>query len=151
MIDPETYTRVVRQIAATRFPFPDQTTWPADYVTIANEPEPVQAVPTAAGDVYPAIVVIDGAGRIREGGVVTREVTEAMGPFWATLATAFDTDTDSGVHHFFVYVPEGEQQRALELLERNEVSFAGLRTYAVVRDVIQIRPVVTPGDAQDHR
>jgi hypothetical protein len=151
MIDSETYTRVVRQIAATRFPLPDQKTWPADYVTIANEPEPVQPVPTGSGDVYPSIVVLDGAGRIREGGVVEREVTEEMGPFWATLATAFDTSTDSGVHHFFVYVPEGQEARALELPQRHQVSFAGLRTYDVAGDVIHIRPVVTPGDVQDHR
>src|SRR5579885_2933310 len=123
MIDRDTHDRVVRWIAATRFPFPGQQSWPADYVTITNETEQRRSVPTTVGPVFPDIVVVDGKERIREGGVVETEVREEMAATWAALSPAFDDDTKTGVRHFFVYVPRGTEQQALALLRLYDISF----------------------------
>lgn len=150
-MDPASYARVVRYIAANRYPFPGQANWPADYVTITNVPERRRAIATPDGDAYPAIVIIDGQGRPREGGVVETEVTDGLGAAWARDAPAFDTTTETGVRHFFIYVPEGQEERARQLLERHAVSYAGLRTWALDGDAVRVTPIVTPGDSQDHR
>jgi hypothetical protein len=151
MSDDETRRRVVRWIAANRFPFPGQTTWPTDYVTITNETERRQPIPTASGDAWPDIVIVDGRGVIREGGVVETDATDELAATWAAYAPAFDTTTHTGVRHFFVYVPEGLAERAQQLLAAHNVSYAGLRTWAVDDDEVRITPIVTPGDPQDHR
>lgn len=68
--------RVIRIIAATRFPFVDQTDWPDDYVTITNETEKRQGIDSPEGVVYPSIVIVDGEDRIREVGEVETEETD---------------------------------------------------------------------------
>ena len=150
-IDAATHAAVVRYIAANRFPFPGQQTWPADYVTFTNESGQNQAVATADGAMYPDIVVLDGSGRVREAGMVETDVSVERARRWAAVAPACDDHTKTGVRHFFVYVPAGLEHAALDLLRRHDVSFAGLRTYAVEGERITITPVVTPGDPQDHR
>ena len=52
--------RVTRWIAANRFPFPDQTDWPAAYVTITNESGPIRGVAVGDGMSFPDIVIVDG-------------------------------------------------------------------------------------------
>jgi hypothetical protein len=61
---------VVVHVARTRFPFAGQTTWPADYQTITNVPEPRRGIEGPAGIYYPDIVILDGTGRSREIGEV---------------------------------------------------------------------------------
>lgn len=150
-MDSETHRRVVRWIAANRFPFPGQTNWPNDYITLTNEASHTRSIITADGEAYPEIVIIDRSGAVREGGVVETEVTDDMGARWASYSRAFDNNTATGVRHFFVYVPEGLEERAQALLEAHAVSFAGLRAYTVDGDDVRVTPILTPGDSQDHR
>lgn len=142
---------VVAYIAATRYPFPNQADWPADYQTIINLPERRHAVETIEDTLYPEIVILDGEGQVREGGVVVSSVEPSMAKEWAALAPVFDNRTETGVQHFFVYVPEGEEDAARDLLQQHGISYAGLRTYRVDDDTVTITPVETPAGPKDHR
>ena len=145
------HDRVVRFIAASRFPFPGQTDWPADNVTITNETERRRGVPTPGGVHYPDIVVTADDGAIREVAEVETDVTPAHARVWALGSAASDAMTRTGVRHFFVYVPAGREQEALALLDANRISYAGVRTWEVDADGrIRIVPVVTTGDPKDH-
>ena len=144
------HDRVVRFVAATRFPFPGQTDWPPDNVTLTNETERRRSISTPDGPHYPDIVVVSSAGEVRE----VAEVETAVGPeiarLWAQASAASDTRTKTGVRHFFVYVPAGLEADARRLLEEGGISYAGLRAYEVDGPRIRIRPVVTLGDPKDH-
>jgi len=151
MHDERQRAAVVAYVAATRYPFPNQADWPADYQTIINLPERRQPVETSAGILYPEIVILDGEGRVREGGVVVSSVEATMAKEWAALAPVFDNRTETGVQHFFVYVPEGEEDAARELLRDNNISYAGLRTYRLDGETVVITAVETPAGSKDHR
>jgi hypothetical protein len=142
---------VVRFVAAHRFPFPGQTDWPADNVTLTNAGERRRGIMTPAGMHYPDIVVVSAAGDVREVAEVETEVTPEAAEAWAWGSAASDTKTRSGVRHFFVYVPAGCEAEARRLLEARRISFAGLRTWAVDgTGAIRIVPILTPGDPKDH-
>ena len=146
------HDRVAAHVAATRFPFPGQPDWPADYRTVVNVPEPRQVIPGPDGPLCPDIVVLDGTGRVREVGEVETEVDPARVERWRAGSLAADERTETGVRHFFVYVPAGLEAAARALLDGNGVSYAGLRAYRVEPDGgIAIVPVVTPGGPKDHR
>jgi hypothetical protein len=143
---------VVQHIARTRFPFAGQTTWPADYVTIVNVPEGKRAIGTETGAHYPDIVIVDGQGRTREIGEVEMSVDAAALPRLRAASAATDTDTPTGVHHFFVYVPAGHEKAAQDLLDANGLSYAGVRGFTQDADgTIRIVPFVTKGDPYDHQ
>jgi hypothetical protein len=144
------HDRVVRFVAATRFPFPGQTDWPPDNVTLTNETERRRAISTPAGPHYPDILVVSTAGEIREVAEVETGVGPEIARVWAWSSAASDTRTKTGVRHFFVYVPAGLEAEARRLLEEGRISYAGLRAYAVDGPRIHIRPVVTLGDPKDH-
>jgi len=145
------HDRVVRFVAKYRFPFPGQSDWPADNLTLTNETTPRRGIPTPEGIHYPDIVVVTGAGELREVAEVETELTEETARVWAWGSAAADTKTKSGVRHFFAYVPLGLGEEALQLLERHRISHAGLRTWHIDTDGrIHIVPVVTTGDAKDH-
>jgi hypothetical protein len=145
------HDRVVRFVAARRFPFPGQTDWPADNVTLTNAGERRRGIATPAGTRYPDIVVVSTAGDVREVAEVETEVTPAVAEAWAWSSAAADTRTRTGVRHFFVYVPAGREAEARQLLESRGISYAGLRTWAVdAAGAIHIVPIVTPGDPKDH-
>lgn len=148
----ETHDAVVNYIAKTRFPFPGQKTWAADYRTLTNVPQRKHAIRISSGDHYPDIVILDGTGRVRELGEVEMNVGNAsVATLKATSETA-DTDTPTKVRHFFLYVPLGQEKAAQALLEDNMISYAGLRTFSVNDDgAIKIVPFVTPGDSYDHQ
>ena len=147
-----THDRVAAHVAATRFPFPGQVDWPADYRTVVNVPEPSAAIPGPDGPLYPDIVILDGSGRVREVGEVETEVDPRRVERWRAGSLAADDRTETGVRHFFLYVPEGAEAAARELLDGNAVSSAGLRAYRVASDGgVAILPVVTPGGPKDHR
>jgi hypothetical protein len=77
--------RVIRIIAATRFPFVDQTDWGEDYVTITNEGgKKIRGISGPMGYVYPSIVITKGNTDIQEIGEVETEdtVTEVQVPKW---------------------------------------------------------------------
>jgi len=145
------HDRVVRFIAATRFPFPGQTDWPEDNLTVTNESAHTCAIPTPEGTHYPDIVIVSEGGEIREVGEVETEIGDAQLRLWAWGSAASNNKTKTGVKHFFVYVPVGLGERAIDLLDRNGISYAGVRTWEVDRaGRIRIVPVVTTGDPKDH-
>lgn len=148
----EDHDRAVRYIAANRFPFPDQTDWPDDYVTITNESEERRGIPTSNGTHYPDIIIVDGNDEIREVGEVETEVSADHVYHWRIGSEASDDKTTSGVRHFFVYVPPGEEKRAEQLLIDNDISYSGVRTWNVdAEGNVTIHPVSTRGDMKDHR
>jgi hypothetical protein len=148
----EVHDRVVRYIAANRFPFPGQTTWKPDNVTITNESEKRVGIPTPDGMHYPDIVITDEDGAIRETGEVEVDVRAEYASYWKVSSEASDNETDTGVKHFFVYVPEGWQDVAARLIEEHDISYSGLRSYRVGEDgSISVTPVDTPGNEEDHR
>ena len=145
------HDRVVRFIAANRFPFPGQADWPPDNVTITNDAQPQKGIRMPEGLHYPDIVIASTAGEVREVAEVETEVTPETARIWAWSAAASDTKTKTGVRHFFVYVPAGQQEEARRLLEERRISFAGLRTWEIdATGHVRVVPVVTPGDPKDH-
>ena len=147
-----THDHVVNSIARTRFPFPGQTTWPADYVTLTNVPERKRAIETQAGAHYPDIVIVDGTGRVREIGEVEMTVDPSALPYLKAGSETADDKTPTKVRHFFLYVPAGQEIAAQKLLEDNGISYAGVRGFTVdANSAVKIVPFVTKGDAYDHQ
>jgi hypothetical protein len=145
------HDRVVRFIAKNRFPFPGQTDWPADNVTLTNETSRQRGIDTPEGVHYPDIVVVARGGALREVAEVETELAAETATVWSWGSAAADTKTKTGVRHFFVYVPEGQGDAARELLDHHAISHAGLRTWRIDADGrIHIVPVITTGDAKDH-
>jgi hypothetical protein len=144
---------VVAHVARTRFPFAGQTTWPGDYQTITNVPEPRRGIDGPGGLYYPDIVIIDGAGRSREIGEVEVQPDPARIALWRAAEAAADRDTPTGVKHLFFYVPAGTEQAMVDLLDAAGISYAGVRGFAALPDGagIDIRPFLTPGDPYDHQ
>lgn len=141
---------VVAHVAATRFPFAGQTTWPADYVTIVNVPEPKRAILFEGGYHYPDIAIVDSTGRLREAGEVLMTVAPEAVARLKAVSEATDTDTPTHVRHFFLYVPAGLEAAAQKLLDDAAISYAGVRGFARAADGrIEIRPFVTAGDPYD--
>jgi hypothetical protein len=143
---------VVQFVAANRFPFPGQTTWPADYVTLTNAPTRRRSVPVDSGEYFPDIVVVDASGRTREIG----DIEEALDPgklkFWKAASAAGDALPDYGTRIFFLYVPAGKEAEAQQLLDDNDIPYAGVRGYAAdEQGRISILPFVTRGNPYDHQ
>lgn len=149
MSDP-THDLVAGFIAKTRFPFPGQTTWADDYVTLVNVPERKRGIPTPAGEHFPDIVILDGTGRVREAGEIEMTVDTKSVAYWKATSETVDDDTPTKVRHFFVYVPAGQEVAAQALLEDNGISYAGVRGFTVNPDeTVKIVPFVTKGDPYD--
>ena len=145
------HDRVVRFIAASRFPFPGQTDWPADNRTVTNETDRRVGVASPDGTHYPDIVIVSTAGEVREVAEVETEVGEAQLRIWGWGSAAADSKTKTGVKHFFVYVPRGLEFKAKDLLDRHAISYAGVRGWEVdATGRIRIVPLVTTGDPKDH-
>lgn len=100
--------RVIRIIAASRFPFVDQKDWPDDYITITNEQEKRRGIDSPTGKVYPSIIIVDDADRVRELGEVEDEdtVTEVQVLKWKLLSEK--TGMGRRTKKFFLYVPGGK-------------------------------------------
>jgi hypothetical protein len=144
---------VVNAIAKSRFPFPGQTTWPADYVTLTNVPLRRRSIPLADGEHFPDIVIHDATGRVREVGEVEMALDPARAPLWGAGSLAADDDTSAKVRHFFFYVPAGLEEAAKALLDAHSISYAGVRGFTLDRasGLVKIVPFVTPGDEYDHQ
>ena len=144
--------RVVRIIAATRFPFVDQTDWGEDYVTITNEGgKKIRGISGPMGYVYPSIVITKGNTDIQEIGEVETDdtVTEAQVPKWRLMSEK--TGMGRRVKKFFLYVPESKEETALRLLEDYSIEYDGLRTWAIKDGSLVITPVKTHDAEKDHR
>jgi hypothetical protein len=143
---------VVNYIAKTRFPFPGQKHWPSDYRTLTNVPVRKHGIQIPGGEHFPDIVVLDGTGRVREMGEVEMNVSDIATATLKAASEIADTDTETKVRHFFLYIPVGQEAAAQTLLETNGVSYAGLRGFQATPDGrIKIIPSVTPGDSYDHQ
>lgn len=143
---------VVLHIAKTRFPFHDQKDWPADYVTLTNVERPTRSIPFEGAEHFPDIVIVNTKGEVREIGEVEETLDEAKIAVWKTCSAAADDLTETGNRHFFLYVPAGLEDKAVALLDRHAISFAGVRGYASdPSGAIRITPHVTRGDSKDHR
>lgn len=143
---------VVQFVAANRFPFPGQTTWPADYVTLTNAPKRQRSIPAGGGEYFPDIVVIDAAGKSREIGDVEVELDPGKVPLWKAASAAGDELPDYGTRIFFLYVPAGKEAEAQKLLDDNGIPYAGVRGYAAdAQGRISIVPFVTRGNPYDHQ
>lgn len=65
MVDQTTLkNRIIRIIAATRFPFVDQEDWGEGYVTIVNDEFKRKGIETGTELVFPSIVITFSDGRI---------------------------------------------------------------------------------------
>ncbi|MCW4050042.1 MAG: hypothetical protein NWE89_09950 [Candidatus Bathyarchaeota archaeon] len=153
MISPEeTRRRVTRIIAATRFPFIDQTDWDPTWRVYTNDHQK-QEHPVETGDqvLYPNVVSTFGNGDLRVLCEVEMKdtVTEEQVPKWRTLSEL--AGVTYKLKKFFLYVPEGMEETAQRLLEDNTIEYAGLRTWAVKDGKLVITPIVTPDEEKDHR
>lgn len=146
------HDEVVHFVAANRFPFPGQTTWPADYVTLTNVPEARRSVPAEGGAYYPDIVVVDRDGKTREIGDVEESLDPAKAKFWKAASAAGDELPDYNTRIFFLYVPAGMEAQAQALLDSHAIPYAGVRGYvADAQGRISIVPFVTRGNPYDHQ
>lgn len=155
MIDPTRQRhRITRIIAATRFPFVDQTedSWPPCYKTIVNDDEKRFGLLAPWGEViYPSIVILNCDGGVQELGMV-----EAAGDIVSERARVWSFLSDSAsvgrkFKKLFIYAPEGLEQKALAILEGNNIEYDGLRGYSVVEGNLVIRPIKTHDSPHDHR
>jgi hypothetical protein len=147
----EIRNRIIRIIAATRFPFVDQTDWGEGYVAVVNDEVKRRGIETAEGIVYPSIVITLADNRMQEIGEVESEdcVTVAQVPKWKLFSET--AGMGRRVKKFFLYVPEGLEEKAQKLLENNKIEYAGLRTYAIIDGNLVVTPITTPDGEHDHR
>lgn len=143
---------VVTFVAGNRFPFPGQTTWPADYTTLTNVPVRQRSVPANGKEYYPDIVVVDATGKTREIGDVEEKLDPTKIDSWRAAAAAGDELPDYGTRIFFLYVPVGKEAEAQKLLDENGIPYAGVRGYTTdAAGKIVIAPFVTRGNPYDHQ
>lgn len=152
MLPPKDFLRdrIARIIAATRFPFVDQTTWDEDRKTLINTRiDKAHPLEGPNGKVYPSIIVLNPDGEVREIGEVEMEVKPSLVAKWRLLSEM----TGMGEKHkkLFVYVPAGEGEKARRLLEENGIEYAGLREWSIEGGSLITRPLVTPDMEYDHR
>ena len=155
MIDPERQRhRITRIIAATRFPFVDQPedSWPPCYKTIINDDERRFGLLSPWGKVvYPSIVILNCEGGVQELGMVeaAENVTPERAKLWQFLSDS--ASVGRKVKKLFVYVPNGFEEKALGILERNDIEYDGLRGYSIVDGWLKIHPIKTHDSPHDHR
>lgn len=143
---------VVQFVAGNRFPFPGQTTWPADYKTLTNAPVRQRSVPVNGEEYYPDIVVVDVTGKTREVGDVEETLDPGKVELWRAASAAGDELPDYGTRIFFLYVPAGKEAEAQTLLDDNGIPYAGVRGYSFDDSgKIVIAPFVTRGNPYDHQ
>ncbi len=151
MLEQETQiNRIARIIAATRFPFVDQETWPKGQQTIVNDEIKRYAISTQAGVLYSNIVITNPDGSIRELGLVEpkeRVVKESL-PRWWALSDAAPYGRE--YKKLFLYVPEGGENEIKRILEENGIDYDGIRGYRVESQTLKIIPYITRNDEYDH-
>jgi hypothetical protein len=143
--------RVIRIIAATRFPFVDQEDWGEGFVTIVNDEVKRRGIDTEEAVVYPSIVIAKPDGRIQELADVAlaREVAASSVDRWRLLSEKAGVGEKE--KKFFLYVPLKSEEKALKLIENNKISYAGLRVYKINNGILSVTPIKTPDSEYDHR
>lgn len=143
--------RVIRIIAATRFPFVDQEDWGEGFVTLVNDEVKRRGIDTEEAVVYPSIVIAKSDGRIQELADVAlaREVAPSSVDRWRLLSEKAGVGEKE--KKFFLYVPPKSEEKALKLIENNKISYAGLRVYKINNGILSVTPIKTPDSEYDHR
>ena len=143
--------RIARIIAATRFPFLDQEDWGEGFITIVNDEIKVRGIETDEGTIYPSIVILRSDREIQEIGEVEMEdgVKVENVPKWRLFSE--NTKVSRFVKKFFLYVPEGFEEKAMKLLENNNIEYAGLRSWEIVKGNLLLVPVKSTDGSHDHR
>ncbi len=146
--------RITRIIAATRFPFVDQPedSWPPCYKTIVNDEERRFGLLAPWGEVvFPSIVILNCGGGVQELGMVeaAENVTPERAKLWRFLSDS--ASVGRKFKKLFVYVPHGLEEKALEILEENNIEYDGLRGYGVEEGWMKIYPIKTHDSPHDHR
>ena len=155
MIDPERQRhRITRIIAATRFPFVDQPedSWPPCYRTVVNDGEKRFGLLAPWGEVvYPSIVILNCDGNVQELGMVEAEenVVSDRAKLWQFLSDS--ANVGRKVKKLFIYVPFGLEDKALGILEGNDIEYDGLRGYSIENGKLVINPTKTHDSPHDHR
>jgi hypothetical protein len=152
MVDEETLrNRIIRIIAATRFPFVDQEDWGEGYATIVNDEVKRRGLDTEHTVVYPSIVITKPDGRVQEVADVAlaKEVNSSSVSRWRLLSER--TGIGEREKKFFFYVSPGSEKKAQRLLEDNHISYAGLRVYHITDGILSVTPIKTPDSNYDHR
>jgi len=153
MVDSEVQrNRIIRIIAATRFPFVDQgDSWPLNYQTIVNDERKRFGIKGPMGIVYPSIVILRGDGGVQELAMVERaeDVIEERANLWQFLSNC--ASVGRTYKKLFVYVPQGLENNAQKILEDNNIEYDGLRSYAIVYGTLKIVPIKTNDSPHDHR
>ena len=155
MIAPERQRhRITRIIAATRFPFVDQPedSWPPCYKTIVNDDERRFGLLSPWGEVvYPSILILNCEGGVQELGMVeaAENVTPERAKLWQFLSDS--ASVGRKFKKLFVYVPNGYEEKALEILEGNDIEYDGLRGYSIEDGWLKIHPIKTHDSPHDHR
>lgn len=150
MIDTATIRhRITRIIAATRFPFVDQESWGKDTQTIVNDETKRYGIHTPVGVLYPSIVIANADGTLKELGVVESadDITEESICRWQALSDVAPYGRE--FKKLFIYVPEGYEAKALELVEGVGINYDGIRGYRVEKQVLKILPFKTLNDEYD--
>lgn len=143
--------RVIRFIAANRFPFPGQTDWPEGYRTLTNGTQRSHPVAGPDGPHWPDIVILNEKGEPCRLGEVEDRIDAAAITRWKLCSDVADTMNETGVKNLFVYVRKGLAAEALTALDQHAISFAGLREYEIAGDEVKVTPYLTRGDRYDHQ
>ena len=146
--------RVTRIIAATRFPFLDQPedSWPPCYKTIVNDEENRFGLLAPWGEVvYPSIVILNCDGGVQELGVVepAENIIQERARLWQFLSDS--ASVGRKFKKLFIYTPHGYEEKALEILEGNNIEYDGLRGYSTDGGSLVIHPIKTHDSPHDHR
>jgi hypothetical protein len=154
MVDPERQRhRITRIIAATRFPFVDQEedSWPPSYKTIVNDEQKRFGIKGPDGIIYPSIVILRDDGGVQELGMVepAENINGARAKVWQLLSDS--TGVGRKYKKLFIYVPHGYEEKALEILEGNNIEYDGLRGYEIIDGNLTIIPIKTHDSPHDHR
>lgn len=147
----EEHERVVHFVAANRFPFPGQSDWPKGYRTLTNGNERRHPIAGPDGPHWPDIVILNEKGEPCRLGEVEDKVDDGAIARWKLCSSTADSMNETGVKNLFVYVRKGLAPEALSALDRNAISFAGLREYEVKGDDVKVTPCLTRGDRYDHQ
>jgi len=151
MVDPKVLrNRIARIISVTRFPFVNQENWPEGAKTIVNDETKRFGIKWEGGILYPSIVVFKVDGSIRELGTVESAEVIDQGSVerWRALSDCAPVGTK--YKKLFLYVPQGYEEKTLELLESYEVDYDGIRGWNVTEGGLRITPFRTRNDEYDH-
>jgi hypothetical protein len=128
---------IVKYYAVSRMPFPLQKylkrwDWPDDYKTIINAGKKKRSIRYNRKKWYPDIVIVDAKNRVREMAEIELEedINSNSVEKWKALSASTGTGP-RGHKKLFICVPEAEAKKVRQMLEKNKIDYAGLRSFTV--------------------